>query len=82
MKPRMKFKDLHQGMQIPGDKEPNRRWIAVILDEQEIIEAARQQDIDPDALDFDYVARKYSDAMLHDWDETLKIIVDGAQGTA
>jgi len=79
---------LHQGDLLDGNaKEGNRRWIAVILDEQEI-ETAIEEINEESGTDYTIadldgregkVCEKYCDLLLQggglQWDETLKEIV-------
>ncbi len=69
---------LRQGDLISGSKRgKDRRWIAVVVHEQEIRDACESTGIDFDTLDLDSVVNKYTDALLDDggWYESLKDIV-------
>lgn len=69
---------LGQGDLISGSKEGrNRRWIAVVLHEDEIRNACESRGIRFNTLDLDTVVKQYTDALLGDggWYESLKTIV-------
>ncbi len=75
---------LHQGDLISGSgKGRNRRWIAVVLHEQEIRDACESTGVDFCNLDLDSVVEQYTEALLGDggWYESLKTIV-AEQGEA
>ncbi|MEP0826826.1 MAG: hypothetical protein HRF40_15250 [Nitrososphaera sp.] len=77
---------LHQGDLISGSrKDRDRRWIAVVLHEQEIRDACESTGVDFCNLDLDSVVEQYTEALLGDgdggWYESLKTIV-AEQGEA
>lgn len=70
--------NLYQGDLISGSKERrDRRWMAVMLHEEEIRAACESTGIDFDTLDLDNVVKRYIDALLGDgsWYASLKAIV-------
>ena len=72
--------DLHQGRYFDGEK-PNRRYIAVIMAEeqvQEVVDEINKDRADEDKIaidELDQIADDYSDAMTEDWITVMRSLL-------